>query len=298
MKKRKGAFRVMYKDKKIVWIFLLPALLFLVGFLYIPFFMSVYNSFFSISDLAAINKTWVGIGNYAELMRDTNIHTALGNTLIMMILTVVFELGLGAVFALFVDSIRRGAKFYRTVFFFPVVISATAIGLMFVLFYEYNIGLFNQVLMKFGAEKHLWMTTSSALYMIAIPTVWQYVGFYFVLILTGISTIPEDIYESAYLDGITGFKKTIYITLPLIKGVLKSSLILVITGTLKIFDLAWTIAPKGIPDGSTYLLGTYQYNMVYEAYRVGYGCAIAVLIVVLGLGISLLVNKFLKAEEM
>ena len=108
----------------------------------------------------------------------------------------------------------------------------------------------------------------------------------------------EDIYESAYLDGITGFKKTIYITLPLIKGVLKSSLILVITGTLKVFDLAWTIAPKGIPNGKTYLLGTYQYHIVYDAYRVGYGCAIAVLIVVIGLGISLLVNKFLKEEEL
>lgn len=289
---------MMYKDKKIVWMFLLPALLFLIGFLYVPFFMSIYNSFFNITDLAAINKTWVGMSNYTELLRDSNIHTAIGNTFIMMILTVVFELGLGALFALFVDSIRRGAKFYRTVFFFPVVISATAIGLMFVLFYDYNIGLFNQILMKFGAEKQLWMTESAALYMIAIPTVWQYVGFYFVLVLTGISTIPEDIYESAYLDGITGIKKTIYITIPLIKGVLKSSLILVITGTLKIFDLAWTIAPKGVPNGSTYLLGTYQYHTVYDAYRVGYGCAIAVLIVFLGLGISLLVNKFLKAEEL
>lgn len=288
----------MYKDKKIVWIFLLPALLFFMCFLYIPFFMSVYNSLFTISDPAAVNRTWVGLGNYIELIGDTNIHTALINTAIMMVLMIVFELGLGALFALFVDGVRRGAKFYRTVFFFPVVISATAIGLMFLLFYDYNIGLFNQLLMKFGAQKHLWMTERSALYMIAIPTIWQYVGFYFVIVLTGISTIPEDIYESAYLDGITGIKKTIYITIPLIKGVLKSSLILVITGTLKIFDLAWTIAPKGMPNGRTYLLGTYQYNMVYEAYRVGYGCAIAVLIVLLGLGISLLVNKFLKAEEL
>ena len=289
---------MMYKDKKIVWIFLLPALLFFMCFLYIPFFMSVYNSLFTISDPAAVNRTWVGLGNYIELIGDTNIHTALINTAIMMVLMIVFELGLGALFALFVDGVRRGAKFYRTVFFFPVVISATAIGLMFLLFYDYNIGLFNQLLMKFGAQKHLWMTERSALYMIAIPTIWQYVGFYFVIVLTGISTIPEDIYESAYLDGITGIKKTIYITIPLIKGVLKSSLILVITGTLKIFDLAWTIAPKGMPNGKTYLLGTYQYNMVYEAYRVGYGCAIAVLIVLLGLGISLLVNKFLKAEEL
>lgn len=289
---------MIYKDKKIVWIFLLPALIFLIGFLYIPFFMSIYNSLFNITDLAGVDKTWVGLQNYIELFRDTNIHTSLINTAIMMVLMVVFELGLGALFALFVDGVRRGAKFYRTVFFFPVVISATAIGLMFFLFYDYNIGLFNQILMKFGVEKHLWMNESSALYMIAIPTIWQYVGFYFVIVLTGISTIPEDIYESAYLDGITGFKKTIYITLPLIKGVLKSSLILVITGTLKIFDLAWTIAPKGIPNGKTYLLGTYQYHIVYDAYRVGYGCAIAVLIVVIGLGISLLVNKFLKEEEL
>lgn len=289
---------MIYKDKKIIVLFLFPAILFLVGFLYIPFLMSVANSAYNITDLAGINKTFIGWGNYTELIRDVNIHTAIKNTFIMMILCVVFELGLGALFALFVDGIRRGAKFYRTVFFFPVVISATAIGLMFVLFYDYNIGLFNQLIMKFGGDKVLWMTEASAIYMIAIPTIWQYVGFYFVLVLTGISAIPEDIYESAYLDGITGIKKTIYITIPLIKGVLKSSLILVITGALKIFDLAWTIAPKGVPSGKSYLLGTYQYNMVYEAYRVGYGCAIAVLIVVLGLGISLLVNKFLKEEEL
>lgn len=289
---------MIYKDKKIVVLFLFPAILFLVGFLYIPFLMSIANSAYNITDMAGINKTFIGWGNYAELIRDVNIHTAIKNTFIMMILCVVFELGLGALFALFVDGIRRGAKFYRTVFFFPVVISATAIGLMFVLFYDYNIGLFNQLIMKFGGDKVLWMTEASAIYMIAIPTIWQYVGFYFVLVLTGISAIPEDIYESAYLDGITGVKKTIYITLPLIKGVLKSSLILVITGALKIFDLAWIIAPKGVPGGKSYLLGTYQYNMVYEAYRVGYGCAIAVLIVVLGLGISLLVNKFLKEEEL
>nr|WP_307991342.1 sugar ABC transporter permease [uncultured Niameybacter sp.] len=289
---------MIYKEKKIIVLFLLPAILFLVGFLYIPFLMSVVNSAYNITDLAGVNKTFIGWGNYSEMMRDVNIHTGIKNTFLMMGLCIVFELGLGALFALFVDGIRRGAKFYRTVFFFPVVISATAIGLMFILFYDYNIGLLNQVIMKLGGTKVLWMTEKAAIYAIAIPTIWQYVGFYFVIILTGISSIPEDIYESAYLDGITGIKKTIYITIPLIKGVLKASLILVITGALKIFDLAWTIAPGGMPGGKTYLLGTYQYFTVYQSQRVGYGCAIAVLIVVLGLGISLFVNKFLKEEQM
>lgn len=289
---------MIYKEKKIIVLFLLPAILFLVGFLYIPFLMSVVNSAYNITDLAGVNKTFIGWGNYSEMMRDVNIHTGIKNTFLMMGLCIVFELGLGALFALFVDGIRRGAKFYRTVFFFPVVISATAIGLMFILFYDYNIGLLNQVIMKLGGTKVLWMTEKAAIYAIAIPTIWQYVGFYFVIILTGISSIPEDIYESAYLDGITGIKKTIYITIPLIKGVLKASLILVITGALKIFDLAWTIAPGGMPNGKTYLLGTYQYFSVYQSQRVGYGCAIAVLIVVLGLGISLFVNKFLKEEQL
>ncbi|MGL4363387.1 MAG: carbohydrate ABC transporter permease [Cellulosilyticaceae bacterium] len=288
---------MIYKDKKIIWIFLLPMILFLLVFLYAPFVLSVWNSLHKITDLAGYNTTWIGMTNYTEMLTDQFMRIALKNTGIMMFMTVVFEAGLGFLFAILVDSIKRGQKFYRTVFFFPVVISATAIGLMFVLFYDYNVGLLNTLILKFGGEKVLWLDEAKAIYMIAIPTVWQYVGFYFVIILTGIAGIPEDIYESAYLDGITGFKKTIYITIPLLKGVIKSCLVLVITGTLKVFDMAWVILPKGNPLGASYLLGTYQYNTVYEASRVGYGSAISVVIVILGLLISLVVNKLLKEEE-
>ncbi|MGL4737130.1 MAG: carbohydrate ABC transporter permease [Cellulosilyticaceae bacterium] len=288
---------MIYKNKTIIWFFLAPAILFLLGFLYVPFFMSIWNSFFNIQDLAGVSKTWVALDNYQTMLRDPIIWTSIKNTFLMMAVTVVFEGGLGLLFALFVDSVRRGQKFYRTVFFFPVVISATAIGLMFNLFYAYDIGVFNQVLTKFGMEPQVWLSEGRALYMIALPAVWQYVGFYFVIILTGIAGIPEDIYESAYLDGINGFKKTIYITIPLLKGTIKSCLILLITGTLKIFDIAWVVAPKGMPYETTYLLGTYQYNTVYQSARIGYACAIAVLIVVLGLVISMVVNRLLKEEE-
>ncbi|MGL4346434.1 MAG: carbohydrate ABC transporter permease [Cellulosilyticaceae bacterium] len=288
---------MIYKNKKIIWFFLAPALLFLIGFLYIPFFMSIWNSFFAIEDVAGLTRKWILFDNYITMFKDPIVLTAIKNTFIMMIVTVVFEGGLGLLFALFVDSIKRGQKFYRTVFFFPVVISATAIGLMFNLFYAYDIGVFNQVITKFGIEPQIWLSEGRALYMIALPAVWQYVGFYFVIFITGIAGIPEDIYESAYLDGITGFKKVIYITIPLLKGTIKSCLILLITGTLKIFDMAWIIAPKGMPYETTYLLGTYQYNAVYQSSRVGYGCAIAVLIVVLGLVISMVVNKYLREEE-
>lgn len=288
---------MIYKDKKIVWIFLAPTLILIIGFLYYPFVLSIYNSFFDMKDLGGTSKIFHGLSHYKEMYYDVSIRMALKNTLLMTVLTVIFQAGLGLLLALLVDSIRKGQKFYRTVYFFPVVISATAIGLMFNLMYSYNYGMFNQILVKLGKEKVLWLDDVKAMMMVSIPVIWQYVGFYFVIILTGISSISEDIYESAEIDGITGFKKTIYITIPLLSGVIKSCLILAITGALKVFDLPWVIAPRGAPEGLTYLLGTYQYNVVFNAARPGYGSTIAVLIVVIGTTISLTVNKFLKTEE-
>ncbi len=289
---------MIYKDKKIVWIFLLPTVVLVSLFLYLPFLASISNSLYNIPNLAGTNKVFIGINNYKEMLTDPVIMTSVKNTFVMMIYTVVFEVGIAIVLALLVDSVGKMQKFYRTVYFFPVVISATAIGLMFILFYDYNIGLFNQVLAKFGAEPKLWLDEKKALGMLSLPVIWQYIGFYFVIVLTGIAAIPEDIYESAYLEGVTGFQKVRYITLPLIKGVIRTCLILVITGTLKVFDLPWTIAPRGMPNQTTYLLGTYQYKTVYEAARVGYGSTIAVFIVVVGVVISVIVNKLIKQEDM
>ena len=288
---------MMYKNKKVAWIFLAPTLILIVGFLYYPFILSIYHSLFNVKDLGGTSKTFIGLGNYREMFKDRSIWISLKNTLIITVLAVVFQAGLGLVLALMVDSVKRGQKFYRTVYFFPIVISATAIGLMFNLMYSYDFGMFNQLLMKMGHEKVLWLDDAKAMVMVSIPVIWQYVGFYFVIILTGITGIPEDIYESAAIDGITGLKQVFYITIPLLKGVIKSCMILAITGSLKVFDLPWVIAERGAPGGKTYLLGTYQYNTVFNAARPGYGSAIAVLIVVLGLVISVAVNTLLTSED-
>lgn len=288
---------MMYKNKKIAWLFLAPTLILIVGFLYYPFLLSIYHSLFNVKDLGGTSKTFIGIQNYVEMYNDRSIRMALKNTLILTVLAVVFQAGLGLLLALLVDSVKRGQKFYRTVYFFPIVISATAIGLMFNLMYSYDFGMFNQLLMRMGREKVLWLDEAKAMVMVSVPVIWQYVGFYFVIILTGITGIPEDIYEAAAIDGITGFKQVFYITIPLLKGVIKSCMILAITGALKVFDLPWVIAERGAPVGKTYLLGTYQYNVVFNAARPGYGSAIAVLIVLLGLVIAVGVNTLLTSED-
>jgi raffinose/stachyose/melibiose transport system permease protein len=287
---------MLYKDKRPLIIFLAPALLVMGIFLYYPFLKNIADSFFEIKGFGAMTKTYVGLDNYRQLFKDKIILQALKNTGIMVVFTIIFEIGMALVLALMVDSIKTGARFFRTVFFFPVVISATAIGLMFNLFYAYNGGLFNQILEKLGLNPVLWLSDEIAVYMLALPIVWQYVGFYFVIILTGLNSIPEDIYEHAYIDGVEGLKKVWYISLPLVWDVLKSCFILGITGTLKIFDLAWVIAPYGAPKGITHFFGTYLYQTTFFSQTVGYGSAIAVLVVVLGLFTSFAVMKLVRGK--
>lgn len=287
---------MLYKDKKPLIIFLLPALLVMGIFLYYPFFQNILDSFYEIKGYGAAAKTYIGLDNYKQLFKDKTIHQALKNTGLMIAFTVFIEVGLALILALMVDSIKTGARFFRTVFFFPIVISATAIGLMFNLFYAYNGGLFNQILARFGSDPVLWLSDKMAIYMISLPIVWQYVGFYFVIILTGLKSIPEDIYEYAYMDGVEGFKRIWYISLPLIWDVLKTCLILAITGALKIFDMAWVIAPYGAPKGLTHFFGTYIYQTTFFSQTIGYGSAIAVYVVVLGLLSSFAVNKLIRGS--
>lgn len=287
---------MLYKDKRPLIIFITPAILVLAVFLYYPFFQNIINSFYDISGLGAQSGTYIGVKNYLDLYADKNIHTGLKNSFLMMGFAVLIQVGLALVLALMVDAIKRGAQFFRTVFFFPVVVSATAIGLMFNLFYAYNGGLLNQVLAIFGADPVLWLSDKSAIFMVSLPVVWQYVGFYFVIILTGLNGIPEDIYEYAYLDGVSGFKKVWYISLPLIWDVLKVCLTLSITGALKVFDLPWVVAPNGAPKGLTHFMGTYMYFKTFISQSVGYGAAIAVVIVVMGLVVAYIVNKVFKRE--
>ncbi|NLM72907.1 MAG: sugar ABC transporter permease [Clostridiaceae bacterium] len=288
---------MLYKDKRPLIFFLVPALIVLGTFLYYPFVKNIINSFYEINGLAALDGgKFAGLQNYKNMINDPFIRLALKNNLLMMGFSVVFQVGIALILALMVDSISRGAQFFRTVYFFPVVISATAIGLMFNLFYAYNGGLFNQILTRLGFDPVLWLSDKLGIYMVSLPVIWQYVGFYFVIILTGLNGIPEEIFEYAVLDGVTGIKKIWYISLPLIWDVIKVCMTLAITGALKVFDLPWVLAPNGAPKGLTHFLGTYMYFKTFISQSAGYGAAISVFIVILGLIVSFTVNKLFKRD--
>lgn len=279
-------------DRKYIFMFLFPSALFLTVFLYYPFFKSFYLSFYRTKGF--FDKKFVGWDNFERLFTDKLLGAATLHTLELMLYVLLFQVGIALVLAVLIEGISRFKDFYRTVFFFPVVISGTAISLLFVLFYNYNFGLLNNILANFGIEKIFWLDEGNALKAVAIPTVWHYVGFYFILFLTAMSKIPADYYEAARLEGIGAFKRTTMLTIPLIMSDIKVVITLAITGTLKVFEFVWVITSG--QNGSE-VLGTYMYKKAMVDQNFGYGSAIAIYMVIFGVLLALLANRLLKRDE-
>lgn len=291
---------MLYKKKWPLIIFLVPGILFMLLFLYIPFIQNIKNSLYDMTSIVKMpNMEWkfIGIDNYKKLFTDSQMGIALWNTLKMIVLTIVVQVGFAFVLAAMVSNIKKGQQIFRTVFFFPVVISATAIGLMFRLFYYFNGGMLNQILEKFNMEPVNWLGPDLAFLMVVIPTLWSYIGFYFVIMLTGLSDISDDIYEAASIDGCTKFKQVFYITIPLMKTVIATCVTLAVTGALKVFDLPWVIAQNGAPQGLTHFLGTYMYQMTWNMNNYDYGSTIALLIVVFGVVVSKVVDFVMSVND-
>lgn len=291
---------MVFRQKRPLWIFFAPAFLFMALFLYYPFVMNAVNSLLSVSGLGTqatgVNEPWYE--NYVRLFTDPIMMTAVRNTLIMMAATIVFQIGIALILAILVDNITIGTQFYRTIFFFPIVISATALGLLFNLVFLYDGGMVNNLLMKFGVQEMTdWKDEAHYMFTMLVPVMWQYVGFYFVIIVTGLNNISSDIYEAADIDGASGFLRVRYITLPLLHNVLCTCLVLAITGALKVFDLPFVMMGSGMPLDKSWLTGTYMYHQTFQRGDVDYGSAISLLIVVLGIIISQLANRIFKEKD-
>ena len=283
------------KRQRTAIIFLIPAVVLLLCFMIYPLGKTIFYSFTAWYNFST-EQTFIGLDNYKELIADPVIRVALRNTLILMAGVLIFQIGFALILAIMVDGIRHCFKFFRTIYFFPIVISATAIGLMFTLIYKYEYGLLNYFVVLFGGEKQVWINEKSSIYLALIPVVWQYVGFYFVIFLTGIANIPADIYESAMLDGIRPLQKAAYITIPMLRSVLTSSIVLVISGCFKVFDIIFMVTNGG-PLDSSQLLSTYMYQKAFARGNGGYASSIAIVMIVLGVAVTSVLRKLLSGGE-
>lgn len=283
------------KRQRTAILFLLPAVVLLLCFMIYPLGKTIYYSFTAWYNFSAV-QTFIGLENYKDLIRDPVVRTALRNTGILMAGVLLFQIGFALILAILVDGVRHCFKFFRTIYFFPIVISATAIGLMFTLIYKYEYGLLNYFITLFGGEKQVWINEKTSIYLALIPVVWQYVGFYFVIFLTGISNISSDIYESAMLDGIRPVQKAVYITVPMLRSVLTSSIVLVVSGCFKVFDIIFMVTNGG-PLDSSQLLSTYMYQKAFARGNGGYASSIAIVMIVLGVAVTSVLRKMLQGGD-
>ena len=303
-----------YKNKKPIIFFLFPAFLFMIVYLYYPFVESIVTSFFKVKKLSdpIIMENFVGTKWYEKMISEIwdykktfetgsfvwghgKLLIALKNTGITIIATIFGQVGLALVLSLMVSNIKKGAGVFRVVFFFPIIVSATALALLFNLIFQFEGGLINQLGSMLGIldeAKFNWHLELPMFTMLS-PVIWQYVGFYFVILLTGISGIPEDLYEAASIDGASKLQRIRFITLPLLKNSISTCVVLAVTGALKVFDLPYTMFKNGV--GDTWLTGTYMYQQSQA--NVAYASTLAILIVVLGVLLSVIVNNIFKTDD-
>jgi len=272
----------------------------MIIFLFYPFAANLVNSFFKYESMLDEYPTFVLFANYKEMLTDKIFIISLTNTLLLIGLVIVFQVGIALLLALLVNSIRKLGTFYKVSFFMPIVVSATALGLMFNLFYEYNYGMLNQIVELLGQEKIFWKDPANLPRLFALvvsPVIWQYVGFYFVIFLTGLVGISNEIIEAAAIDGCNGSQKVRYVQIPMLRNVTRTVIVLSITGTLKVFDLPFIISPNGYPSGKMHFLGTYMYDKAFNSNAIGYAAAFAVFIVIAGVLMSSIVNAVFKQNK-
>jgi raffinose/stachyose/melibiose transport system permease protein len=262
------------------WLLVVPALLVCTVFIFVPAFLTIVGSFYAFG-LTATGWQPVGLGNYARAAGDPIFWVALRNNLIIVLGSIALQVGIGTVLAAILDrGIAWGSTFFRVVIFMPMVISAVAVALIWLIILDPNIGILNALAKGMGLTPPLrgWLGDPRiSIWMVLIVAAWQYTGFMMVLILAGLQAIPKELYEAAALDGARGLRAFWSITLPSLRNVLIVAVLITTIGGFKVFDLIYVLT-RGGPANATQVLGTYIYLQAFNLTNMGYANAIAVVL--------------------
>lgn len=272
---------------------LAPALGLVFIFVLLPAAMTFVGSFFSFG-ITSSAWTWTGLGNYARALSDPIFWVALKNNVIIIVGSIVSQVGLGAILAAILDrGITRGTTVYRTVIFMPVVISSVAVSLVWMMIYDPNTGVLNALVKAIGLTPPRlgWLGDPNiSIWMVLVTAAWANVGFQMVLILAGLQAIPKELYEAAALDGARGLKAFRYITLPGIRNILIVGVLISTIGSLKVFDLIFVMTGGG-PANATQVMGTYIYLQAFNLGNMGYANALSIILLLIALLLGVLQLK-------
>jgi raffinose/stachyose/melibiose transport system permease protein len=282
-----------------VFIFLFPALLIFCAYTLNGIIRTFYYSGFQWNGVGPASRSvHIGLNNFVTLFKDGIFWHAISNNFLLVVVSIVFQLGFGMILALIINTGYRGTRFFRTIYFMPLLLSTVATGLFWILMFDDYSGIFNWVLKIISPNKPLSWLASKEVVMFAVLFVvcWQYTPQYMILLRAGMTSIPEELYEAATIDGATRWQKFWTMTLPLLSGTIKTSSVLSIVGSLKYFDLFW-IMTLGGPNGYSELMATYMYKKAFTEERMGYGSAVAVCMFLVSLVVIVVFRFMTRTKE-
>ncbi|MDU6853390.1 MAG: carbohydrate ABC transporter permease [Zhenhengia sp.] len=279
---------------------LLPALALYALFVIYPTFNVFRTSMYQWSGLSK-QKTFIGFENFIRLFNDTKFWTALQNTIFLLIFCTAVTMILALFFAAALTQSKLKEKnFYRVLFFFPNVLSIVVIGVLFSNIYEPNMGILNSLLRGIGLNNlaQPWLGSGkTVLWAIGIAMIWQAVGYYMVMYMAGMDGISPELYEAADIDGASKFVQFFKITIPMIWGILRVTLVFFITSTLNMSFLFVNVMTDGAPNGSSEVLLTYMYRQAFTNANFGYAMAIAVIIFIVAFSLAIISNILTKKND-
>lgn len=269
------------------WTMLLPALVFLGIFVFIPIIYVVYLSMYK-SNLLLPHPAFVGIQNYIGLLHDPTFVQAFWNSVILGVGMLIISLPLGILFAALLNMKLRGTRIYRTILFSPYVIPLVGSGLVFTLLFNTENGLVNHILGLFGAKPIDWLGQShTALLSVVIISVWQYVGYYMLIFLAGLQNVPQSQLEACRVDGGSRWSSFVHVTLPSITPSIFFAIVICIIQSFQTFDQIYVMTGGG-PDGASSTLAYYIYQEGFQMFNMGPSSAASVVLLVLLAGLSLI----------
>lgn len=280
------------------YVFLFPAFAFLTVFLFVPIVQVVY---YSLTDYDLLTSPqWVGLDNYRALLHDDLFWQSMLRSLIYLAVTPILIV-LSIILAIIVNRPLRGVYFFRALYYIPVVISSVAIGMIFNFVFSEPAGLINGVLRQIGlidTPIHFLTDPGLILYSIMSVTVWRGIGYYMVMFLAGLQSIPQELYEAAAIDGANRFRQHLHITIPQLRPVITFVAVISSIAALRAFDEIYilTNGTGGLLDsGLTAIF--YLYRQGFRFLNIGYAAAIAVVFTAFTMIFSLINLRLIEGRD-
>ncbi|GAA0685226.1 MULTISPECIES: carbohydrate ABC transporter permease [Clostridium] len=278
---------------------IIPAIILFVVFMVIPTINVFWMSLFKWGGLTS-KKTFVGFDNFKILLEDQNFLSSFKNTLLILVVVTLITLVLAIIIAAVLS--RENVKFknfFRVIFYLPNILSVVVISAIFSAILDPNEGIINATLDFLSLEslKRMWLGDHEVvIWCIIFAMIWQAVGYYMVMYMSSMCSIPESLYEAAELEGASKITQFFKITLPLIWNVIRTTLTFFIISTINLSFLFVKVMTGGGPDGASEVFLSYMYKQAYSNSAYGYGMAIGVVIFLFSFGLSFVINKATKRD--